>query len=100
MDSRTGPNQFAPSSWGHKDMAGEGGGKVAGGGGSRVSEFFFTKNPNLKKKWGGGVGRLMDSRTGPNQFAPSSWGHNNALMYKLCPGQAQFMTILSVDLQV
>ena len=33
MDSRTGPNQFAPSSWGHKDMAGEGGGKVAGGGG-------------------------------------------------------------------
>ena len=32
MDSRTGPNQFVPSSWGHKDMAG-GGGKVAGGGG-------------------------------------------------------------------
>ena len=50
-------------------------------GGGRISEFFFTKNPNLKKKW-------MDSRTGPNQFAlstSSSWGHNNALMYKLCP---------------
>ena len=29
-----------------------------------------------------------------------SWGHNNALMYKLCPWQAQFMTILSFDLQV
>ena len=29
-----------------------------------------------------------------------SWGHNNALMYKLCPLQAQFMTILSNDLQV
>ena len=29
-----------------------------------------------------------------------SWGHNNALMYKLCPWQAQFITILSFDLQV
>ena len=29
-----------------------------------------------------------------------SWGQNNALMYKLCPWQAQFMTILSFDLQV
>ena len=32
-------------------------------------------------------GRLMDRRTSPNQFAPSTsskLGHNNALMYKLC----------------
>ena len=48
--------------------------------------FFITKNPNLKdiKKqfrgcgagWVGGVGggavKWMDSRTGPNQFAPST----------------------------
>ena len=58
-----------------------------GEGGARVSGFFFTKNPNLKKKHfflggagvgvGGGLGvgvggRWMDSRTGPNQFAPST----------------------------
>ena len=65
-----------------------------GEGRARVSEFF-TKNQNLKKNifsfylfffggvgggglgmwvwgWGGsGGGRWMDSRTGPNQFAPS-----------------------------
>ena len=56
--------------------------------GARVSEIFITKNPNLKKKqsfffWGGGVGgggeggrgrgRSMDRRTGPNQFAPSTF---------------------------
>ena len=29
-----------------------------------------------------------------------SWWHNNALMYKLCPCQAQLMTILSFELQV
>ena len=60
--------------------------------------FFFTKNPNLNKKnyfffiflcdWGGGgvSGGGLDA--GPNQFAPSTslkLGHNNALMYKLCP---------------
>ena len=31
-------------------------------GGARVSDFFFTKNPNLKKKYifsGGGWGRGM-----------------------------------------
>ena len=64
-----------------------------GGGGARVCEFFFTQNPNLKKKFwvgvgGGGGGRWMDRRTGPNQLAPSTsskLGHNNALMYKLCP---------------
>ena len=54
-------------------------------------------------EWGGGRGRWMDRRTGPNQFVPSTssnWGHNNAFTYKLCPWQAQFMTILSFDLQV
>ena len=64
-------------------------GRLAEGAG--VIEFFFTKNQNLKKiffsfyififVWGGGRfggvgvggrgGRWMDSRTGPNQFAPS-----------------------------
>ena len=63
-------------------------------GAARVSEFFFTKNPNLKKKifffwwWCGGGIEWMDSRTGPNQFVPftsSKLGHNNALMYMLYP---------------
>ena len=40
-----------------------------GGGGARVIEFFFTKNPNLKKKnWGGwgwgGVWGLRGWRVG------------------------------------
>ena len=77
------------------------GGEMVGLRGARVSDFFFTKNPNLKKiflggggsggvGWGEedrGRGRWMDRRTGPNQFAPSTCsklGHNNALMYMLC----------------
>ena len=52
---------------------------TAGGKGTRVSDFFFTKNPNLKKKYffccflGGGCGGVggigKNRRTGPNQFA-------------------------------
>ena len=37
---------------------------------------------------GGGRNRWKDRRTGPIQFPIQllrSWGHNNALMYKLCP---------------
>ena len=40
--------------------------------------IIFTKNQNLKKKsgrrgmGGGGRGRWMDRRTGPNQSAPST----------------------------
>ena len=63
-------------------------------------KIFYTKNPNIKKEkkvvWGegglsgvsggGGRGRWMDRQTRPSQLAP--WGHNNALMYKLCPWQA------------
>ena len=73
-----------------------------GGRGARVSVFFFYKESksNLKKKYvfffflgGGGGVRWTDRRTGPNRFVPStslklggrSWGHNNALMCKLCP---------------
>ena len=51
-------------------VAGVGGGLA---GEARVSEFFFTKNPNLNffcGGGGGGAGRWMDSRTGPNQFVP------------------------------
>ena len=79
---------------------------------------FFTKNPNLKKivfLGGGGVcgeggcweGKMDGQTNKPKPICPiqllRSWGHNNALMYKLCklcPRQAQFMTILSFDLQV
>ena len=52
------------------------------GGGSRLTKFFSTKIPNLKKFFfffggggggrGGGRGRWMDRRTGPIQFAPST----------------------------
>ena len=51
---------------------------------------------------GGGVNGETDKRAQTNlpfQFL-RSWGHNNALMYKLCPRQSQFMNILSFDLQV
>ena len=75
-----------------------------GGGGAGVSEFF-TMNPNLKYFFflfcGGGVDGWTDEQAQTNlPLHLRSWGHNNALMYKLCPRQAQFMTILSFDLQV
>ena len=43
---------------------------MMGGGGARVSAFFFTKNPNLNVLFGRGGGvargdRWMDRRTGP-----------------------------------
>ena len=76
-------------------------------------DFFFTKNPNLKKKkkilvgggvsgGGGGVDGWTDEQAQTNLPLQllQSWGHNNALMYKLSPWQAQFMTIISFDLQV
>ena len=45
-------------------LGGGGGGRGWGGAGvaARVSEFFFTKNPNLKKKksfWLGGWGEMV-----------------------------------------
>ena len=80
-------------------MGGGGGGKRE----ARVNEFFFTKNPNLKKEkkisGGGEGGEVGVSGDGgrvdgwtdkqaqtnlPLQLL-LSWGHNNALMYKLCP---------------
>ena len=56
-------------------------------------------------RWGGvrcGVDGWADEQTQTNLPLQlhRSLGHNNALMYKLCPWQAQFMTILSLDLQV
>ena len=36
----------------------------------------------------------MDRRTGPNQNALQllrSWGHNNALMYEVCPDKINFL---------
>ena len=51
---------------------------------------------------GGGVDGLTDVQAQTNLPLQLlwSWGHNNALMCKLCPWQAQFMIILSIDLQV
>ena len=40
--------------------------------------ILFTKNPNVKKNWGRGVGvgrdgnRWTDRQAGPNQFVPSA----------------------------
>ena len=63
--------------------------------------LFHKESKSKTKKIGGGGGeegwvgegrrgrgRWMDRRTGPNQFALQllrTWGHNNALMFKLCP---------------
>ena len=76
---------------------------LVGGRGSKVSDFFFTQNPNLINKFfvlgggawwegmGAGVWGEVDGCTDeqaqtnlPLQLL-RSWGHNNALMYKLCP---------------
>ena len=69
---------------------------------------FFTKNPNLKKNdfffgggglagGGGGLGGVTGDGGGVEGLTDEeaqtnlplqllrSWGHNNALMYKLCP---------------
>ena len=60
---------------------------------NRISEFLFTKNPDLRKKigggggggQGGGVDGLTDEQ--PKPILPlqllRKWGHNNALMYKI-----------------
>ena len=85
---------------------GAGGGGLAGRG-AGVSDFFYHE-PKFKiknKKGGGGVDGWTDeqARTNLPLQLLRSWGHDNALMYmlcKLCPRQAQFMTILSFDLQV
>ena len=77
--------------------------------------FFHKESKSKKKNLGGGGGceggwgeGKMDGQTNkPKPICPFNFfkvgGHNNALMYKLCklcPLQAQFMTILSFDLQV
>ena len=80
----------------------------------RTYDFFFTKNPYLKKRkknfffsggggggGGGGEGRVdgwTDEHTQTNlllQLLRSS-EHDNALMFKLRPWQAQFMTIFII----
>ena len=74
-------------------------------------DCFHKKNSNLKIIFffgggggrgvlGGGRAKWMDRGTVPNQFAPSLSSNNTAFIYKLCPRQSQFMTILSSDLQV
>ena len=80
--------------------------------------FFFTKNPKKNFFWdlrvsggrgrcrvgGGRVGRWMDSRTGPNQFAPSTSLKSGDITMHKCTGYVPdkliFFTILSFDLQV
>ena len=74
---------------------------LAGGGGVEEVNFFNKESKTyLRKKkkiffcvceWGGGGGRGVDGLTDeqaqtnlPLQLL-RSWGHNNALMYKLCP---------------
>ena len=64
------------------------------GGRGRTRVNFFSQRIQISKKiffWGGGgVGRVdrwavEQAQTNlPLQFL-RSWGHNNALMYKLCP---------------
>ena len=44
---------------------------------------FFTMNPNLKKKYFLGVVGGGGGGTGLQLL--QNWGHNNALMYELCP---------------
>ena len=56
------------------------------GGGARV--FFVTKNPILKNNWRGGGGvdgwTVKQAQTNLPLQLLRRWGHNNALMYKLC----------------
>ena len=63
-------------------------------GGARVSEFsnFHEESKSKKKFWGGlGGGGMVDgwkveqAQTNLPLQLLRSWGHNNALMYKLCP---------------
>ena len=77
---------------------------MAGGvGRGDIGEFFFTKNPNQNRKQqqqkkkhsfsGGweGAGKGVDgwtdeqSQTNLSLQLFRSYGHNNALMFKLCP---------------
>ena len=69
---------------------------MAGDRGELEQVIFFTKNPNLKKKFfwffflgggGGGVDGWTDEKAQTNLPLQllRCWGHNNALMYKLCP---------------
>ena len=66
VDRQTGPNQFAPST-----LSGGRGARVGLGMGGQTNRpkpicpFNFVGGE-------GGTGKLMDRRTGPNQFAPST----------------------------
>ena len=69
-----------------------GGGGV---GGARVSDFFFHKESKSEEKKIEGLGRVgvggvdewivEQAQTNLPLQLLRSWGHNNALMYKLCP---------------
>ena len=68
-------------------------------------QFSFSKLVNFflqRIQFGGGGGRWWTDEQAqtnlPLQLLPS-WGPYKALMCKLCPWQAKFMTILSFDLQ-
>ena len=81
------------------------------GEGGLSKSIFFTKNPIFFLRggggWdegGGGEGLMDGQKNRPKPICLFNFfqvgGHNNVLMYKLCPTQAQFMTILSFGLQV
>ena len=79
-------------------MGGGGGGEGVGRRrlGARVSELVSKESkPKEKYIFGGGGGGCTDRRTGPNFNFFEVGG-----ITMLCPGQAQFMTILSFDLQL
>ena len=82
-----------------------GGGGGCGGRGARVSELFYKESPNLRFFFlgGGGGGGRRTVRPKPIcQFSSSrtttvqNYFEIHALMYMLWPGQAQYMTTLTI----
>ena len=73
-----------------------------GGRGSRISDFFLQKNPKLQLFFFWGGDRWTDRSIPICQFSSSrtttlqNYFEIHALMYMLWPGQAQYMTTLTI----